>query len=334
MTKNNSKLEEIVVDAEIIETPELAVTYTPATIDDNLAALETYVDSQLALYIGTTIDPNDEQQIKGGRNAAAALNKLKEPIESERKRIKREYEKPLKAFEAKVKSITLKIDNARADIKAQIDTADRLFKDDRHVLLKEEYEGAVGIMADVISFDAILDPKWLNRSTPEIKAIHELEDAAIKAKEGYDTLMAKQLNHKDEVMAKYATTLDMIAALKLEDELNEKDRQMAEFKARQEEMERAWLAVQRECEKTATQVQPEPELAPEAPQVAVDSQSIISRDDLNNKDIYRFSIEVPKTVFYTTKAEAIALRNHLSQFAITANMTKSAKAITSKKEVA
>ena len=259
MPKTKPEIEEVVVEAEIIETPELAVTYTPAIIDDNLAALDAFVDSQLEFYTGVQIDPNDAQAIKAGRAAMSDLNKLKGPIDSERKRIKREFEKPLKAFEDRVKAITSKIDSARSDIKKQVDLADQLFKDSRRTMLKEEYEGTVGIMANVIGFDAVLDPKWLNRSTPETKAINELEETAFKAKEGYDTLMAKELNHKDEVVAKYATTLDVIAALKLEDELNEKDRRMAEFKANQEAMARA-------AAPTPAPPAPEPVPEPEPPQ--------------------------------------------------------------------
>ena len=71
---------------------------------------------------------------------------------------------------------------------------------------------------------------------------------------GYKTLQARELRHKDEVMKRYADTLDPIAALELEDQLGERDREMAEFKAAQEA---ARLAAERRREPEPAQ-EPEP----------------------------------------------------------------------------
>lgn len=235
MATCTSPEEAIEVAAEVIEPADaLQVACTPAVLTDNLSALEAYIDQQIEPYVGAVIDPSDYEQVKMARKCMADLNKLKAPIESERKRIKREYEAPLKAFEGKVKGITSKIDEARAALKAQVDDADARFKAMRHELLMEEYRGCVGPIADVIPFSAILEDAWLNRSTMESKAINELCEKSANALKGYKTLQSKELRHKDEVVKHYASTLDLIAALDLEDQLNDRDRQMAEFKAAQE----------------------------------------------------------------------------------------------------
>lgn len=252
------------VAAEVIEpTGELAVTYTPAVIDDNLEALNAFVEQQIAPYIGAQIDPNDYEQVKEARKCMADLNKLKNPIEAERKRIKREYEAPLKALESRVKAITAKIDEARAVLKVQVDEADARFKELRRAVLAEEYEGCAGPIADVIPFAAVLEDAWLNRSTPEAKAADALYEKVGKALKGYKTLQAKELVHKDEVVKHYADTLDLIAALELEDRLNERDREMAEFKAAQEA---ARLVAE---ERKAPEPEPEPEPAAQ-PEPAAD----------------------------------------------------------------
>ncbi len=252
------------VAAEVIEpTGELAVTYTPAVIDDNLEALNAFVEQQIEPYIGAQIDPNDYEQVKEARKCMADLNKLKSPIEAERKRIKREYEAPFKALESRVKAITAKIDEARAVLKAQVDEADARFKELRRAVLVEEYEGCAGPIADVVPFAAVLEDTWLNRSTPETKAVNELYEKVEKALKGYKTLQAKELVHKDEVVKHYADTLDLIAALELEDRLNERDREMAEFKAAQEA---ARLVAE---ERKAPEPEPEPEPAAQ-PEPAAD----------------------------------------------------------------
>ncbi|EOS50937.1 DUF1351 domain-containing protein [Adlercreutzia caecimuris] len=249
------------VAAEVIEpTGELAVTYTPAVIDDNLEALNAFVEQQIAPYIGAQIDPNDYEQVKEARKCMADLNKLKNPIEAERKRIKREYEAPLKALESRVKAITAKIDEARAVLKVQVDEADARFKELRRAVLAEEYEGCAGPIADVIPFAAVLEDAWLNRSTPEAKAADALYEKVGKALKGYKTLQTKELVHKDEVVKHYADTLDLIAALELEDRLNERDREMAEFKAAQE----AARLVAEERRAPEPEPEPQPEPAPRA----------------------------------------------------------------------
>lgn len=242
----------IKVTAEVIEPSNaLEVVYTPAVFTDNLAALEAYVDQQIAPYIGAQIDPGNYEQVKEARKCMADLNKLKEPIEAERKRVKREYEAPLKLFEGKVKGITFKIDQARADLKAQVDEADERFRAMRRELLAEEYGGCAGALASVIPFSAVLDEGWLNRSVAEPKALSLVQEAAERALEGYQALMAAETPHKDEVVARYAETLDVAAALRHGAELAERDRRMAEFRAAQEEAARV-----------AAGRAPEPEPAP------------------------------------------------------------------------
>lgn len=236
------------------ESKELAVTYTPATISDNLTALEAYIDKQLEPYVGAIIDPDDAKMVSQARKCMADLNKLKEPIEAERKRIKREYEAPLKAFEARVGEITGKIDGARLNLKNQVEAADAAFKQARYENLLDEYAAIAGPIADLISLDALAEKEWFRRSVTDVQAEGKLADKVQQALDGYKTLMATELTHKDEVVQRYCETLDTSAALKYEAELTERDQRMADFKAAQEALEAP-----------GEQQQPEPETTPEEP---------------------------------------------------------------------
>lgn len=225
--------EVIEVQAEVIEpAKDIEVSCTKAIIKDNLASIEAYVDEQLKPYIGAVIDPADDKQVSEGRTCMADLNKLKGPIESERMRIKKEYEAPLKAFEVRVKQITGKIDGARASIKNQVDAADKAFKARRHALLEEEFAGCAGPLEGLLAFERVLDSTWLNRSTPEAKALKGMQDAVIDAIEKYETLVASGLRHKDECVKLFCETLDLKKALALDGELAEQEREAAEFAAK------------------------------------------------------------------------------------------------------
>lgn len=303
--------EPIEVTAEVIETTELAVTYTPAVIDDNLTALEAYVDGQIAPYMGMgmAIDPNSETEVKKARAVMALLNKLKKPIDDERKRVKREYDAPLKEFEARVKAITSKIDEARDFVKVQVENADEAFKERRKAHLAEEYEGVAGLLAGVIPFDAICEPEWLRRSKAESAAEAALQDKAQTALKGYETLMKKQLVHADEVMKRYAETLDVIAALELEDELNEKDRRMAEFKAAQAKVE----AVRNPEPEPEPQPEPEPEPAPQPEPETTDAGPVL-----------RWSLSME---FTGTRGYARVIADTLNRLGITGSTIKALEVV-------
>jgi len=261
MTKPIEVTAEVIEESTAIEpAKDIHVEYIPSLIEDNIEAVAAYVDQQLEPFIGAQLDPQDAEQVKEARTFMADLNKLKKPIEDERKRIKKEYEKPLKEFEARVKGITGKIDAARDNLKQQVEEADRAFRENRRALLAEEYEACAGILTEIITADAVIEESWLNRSTTESKAINSLTSKTVKALEGYETLNKKELAHRTEVVQLYCQTLDVVKALQLEDELVEKDRQRAEFEERQRQVA-AFAAERREqeAETEAEAFAPEPE---------------------------------------------------------------------------
>lgn len=251
--------EPIEVVAEVIETPskELEATCDKGIIKDNIDTLESYIDEILKPYIGAKIDVSNAQQVKECRDAMSALNKIKKPIDAEKNRIKSEYVKPLNAFENRVKAVTGKIDSAREALKAQLDEATKNHKEKRRSLLKLEFEGCSGPLAGILSFDSILDTTWLNPSTQETKAIKGMQDSVIGAISQYETLVASGLLHKDECVKLFCETLDLTAALKLDAQLTEKERQEEEFKARRAEVA-ASVEVRREPVGLPVEVTAEP----------------------------------------------------------------------------
>lgn len=227
--------EEIEVTPVVIE--PLEITYTPAVLSDNLDAIQAEVEKMVAPYLNVVVDPNDYETIKEARACMADLNKMKAPIKGEFKRIKDAYTAPLNALKSRVDGIEEVIEDARNNIKRQVDEADAAFKASRRATLEEEYEGCAGAIADVIPFTAILEDKWLNRSTNEAKALNEVADKTAKALHDYETLRKQKLDHPDEVVKKFAETLDFGKALEYENELRAKDEEMKAFKEAQKAAE-------------------------------------------------------------------------------------------------
>lgn len=232
--KSNAKKEEIVaaiktvepvhVVAEVID-PEadedevkpckdLIVTFPDEiSIGDNIMALDAYVEGQIAPYVGAKFDIADEKKVKEARQCMADLNNIKKPIEEERKRIKRTYEKPLRDFEARVKQITEKIDSARAQIKKQVDEADEAFKDDRRASLSEHYAEFAELLAPVVPYEMLHDPKWCNRTTAYSDAEAELEAKVGKIATDWESLKSLNLEFYEVVEAQFFRTLDLGSAI-------------------------------------------------------------------------------------------------------------------------
>lgn len=228
--KSNAKKEEIIaaikavepvhVVAEVID-PEanedevkpckdLIVTFPgDISIGDNITALDAYVEGQIAPYVGAKFDIADEKKVKEARQCMADLNNIKKPIEEERKRIKRTYEKPLKDFEARVKQITEKIDSARAQIKKQVDEADEAFRDDRRESLSEHYAEFAELLAPVVPYEMLHDPKWCNRTTAYSDAEAELEAKVGKIATDWESLKSLNLEFFKVVEAQFFRTLDL-----------------------------------------------------------------------------------------------------------------------------
>lgn len=292
---------EEIIKAEVIgeTTTELVATFKAPAIVDNVEALSSWVDQQIAPFIGAQIDSEDSEQVSQARKLCAALNKLADPIDKERKRVKKEYQKPINAFDERVQAVIRKIKDARADLNDQVKEADAMFKDRRLVVFRDEYDAIAGDLANVIPIEALLDNEWFQRSKSEIYGLNKLAEKAEKALQGYKNLREQNFNHKQEVLHEYCMTLDTQKALAVENELNQRDQEMAAFEAAQVE---AGLIKE-----------------PEIPQIIEAEIPPLSKDPSN----YRFTLSIPMAVFVTNINEAKALKQHLELLGIDYSMTKS-----------
>lgn len=221
------------VEAVIVEEPtsELAVSYTPAVIDDNLAAVEAWVESQVEPYRGCVIEYGDDERRAEARKAMADLNKMKKPIEAEKRRIKDAYTAPLRAFERRVGDIIGIIDEARGEIDAQFKAGEKAFKDARRAALQAEYEAVAGPVAALIPLDALIESAWLAPKSSEEWACGKLADKAARALDEYRQMEALDLEFKAEAVKAFCETLSFAEAVKRNAALVEERRRMDEFEA-------------------------------------------------------------------------------------------------------
>lgn len=223
------------VEAEVIETEAttLEVTYTEATIASNMDALEAHVKKVVADYEGATYDLTSAQAIKEAKHDRSYLNGIKKEIDERRKAVKREYNKPLDAFERRCKQITAIIDESTDAIKAQLDEAEQTRKDALYSRLQQHYEEFAGLLAPVVPYERLHEPQWLNKTIGEIKAQQALEAKVSDVARDWETLKAQQeaMPHYADAEREFFRTLDLGAALNAARLADEEDQRIAELKA-------------------------------------------------------------------------------------------------------
>lgn len=192
-------------------TTDLA-TALPNEIIFNFDELKTALEERLQYYNTLVIT---EETIKDGKEDRAKLNKLKTAVDTYRKDVKKRWNAPYNAFEARVKELTALIDQPIAAIDGQLKGFEESKKAEKQQAIQEYYEATVApYLQTVIPLDRIQKPDWLN-ATKSIKKV-QLEIVEAVAKVTADLQVLNEMptdNFTAAVRAKYMETLDITAAL-------------------------------------------------------------------------------------------------------------------------
>lgn len=283
------------VEPDVIETPEpdpqeetggggsLALAVYEATpgseIRSNIESIIEQVENLLAEVGDWDLDtPQHYRDMKATRTE---IRKVKTAIENERKRLKDEYTRPLRAFEEQVKRATGPLDEADRRFKQKLDDYEAREAQERRRFLRDYYEELAPDFAELVPFDRFLELRgdrggrgkkgdliWLRRTVNEIKARDEMEAALAEVVKEWTALGAYCQNEDERVRIKsyYAESLDVAAALTR----LKADRDREEEIRRQEEAEAKWRA---EMAAQQAQAEAEREEAERSQQTLADVQS-------------------------------------------------------------
>lgn len=161
-------------------------------------------DYEGLVYVG-------EAQIKEAKADRANLNKLRNAIEDERKRIKKLCLEPYNRFEAQVKEVVALLDRPIAMIGEQIDAAEEAKKAAKKAEIEELFKTID--FQDFVTLEAIWDPKWLNATVTMTKIEEAMRTRMYQI--GTDVLTISELqDYKFEAMEVYKETLDIGAAIR------------------------------------------------------------------------------------------------------------------------
>lgn len=250
---------------------ELVVTCRPSDIEANFDALEDRVRRMVADYEGAAYDMSDDGNVRAAKRDRTYLNGIVKQIDERRKAVKREYLKPLDAFESRCKEISGIAKGASDAIKAQLDEAERLRRERAYAALEDHYGEVADLLAPVVPYSRVHEDRWLNKTVGEVKAKQLLEEKVGLLAEDWDTLKGQRgsMGHYEVAERELFRTLDLGAALKAARQADEEDARLEEMKAAMEP-ERA-----PEPAAPAPEPAPQPMPAP-APQPAPAQEPVIA----------------------------------------------------------
>ncbi len=144
--------------------------YVPATVTADWDAITANVRRMVAPYEGVTADEAALMDLKEAKACCADLRRISRELNDGRKAVKRKYNEPLAAFEAKVKEIDALIQQPLAVVDEAVKIAERRERDERRARLEQAYEDFAPALAPVVPFERVLEPQWLNKSFGQRKA--------------------------------------------------------------------------------------------------------------------------------------------------------------------
>lgn len=158
-----------------VEHPELpAIRWNEAEVQQNLTEM-------LAAYTGRVYTP---ETIKDAKADRAAVNKLDKQLSDAARSAKAFYMKPLEEFLQSAKQMQGQCKAVSGAIDAQVKAVEEAERQDKQDALRAVYADCIGELLDLIPFDRLLVPQWLNKTYDLAKASRELRrDVETRRKE-------------------------------------------------------------------------------------------------------------------------------------------------------
>lgn len=198
-----------------------------------------------------------EDSIKEAKADRATLNKFKNAIEERRKEIKKQCMAPYEEFEKKIKDIVAIIDEPILAIDGQIKEYDRIKKEEKQDAIKQFYTDKVADLKDLVPFDKVFNPRWLNATYKETDIQKEITDLFIKVEDDMKVISELQSEYELQIKDIYLREFDLTAALQEKKRLEEQSAKMAEYNRQQEERKRQAQESQTEVTRPQSSVKPE-----------------------------------------------------------------------------
>lgn len=181
-----------------------------------------------------------EEQLQEAKADRAKLNAMKNDISARRIQVKNALLEPYEKFDAEVKEVVALIDEPIAMIDEQIVAYEERTKEEKRQGLEKFFAENRADLSELITFDKIFNPKWLNKTASLSSCKKEIK----KAIEDITTDLTAIRSSLDEKYSLYAEEfylkreMNLSKALSEANRIQEMDRKAEEAKKAKEQAEK------------------------------------------------------------------------------------------------
>jgi hypothetical protein len=157
----------------------------PVIITGNFEEMQAELSNMMQAYAGLEVT---EANLNERKKDVATLRKIKAAIEDKRKETKREYSKPIKAFEEKCKLLTATIDRQIDRINADMDVYEQKRIAEKRETVKRLYDENIGELAEYLPLESLRRPQWDNKTYTEKDIVFDIQESVIAVSEDLRTI--------------------------------------------------------------------------------------------------------------------------------------------------
>lgn len=230
---------ELVVDESTIQSQPIVA---------NFPEIEKWLIENLSVYKNLVVT---EDTIAEGKAVKAKINRLSKAISDRRVAVKKRYLQPFEDFEANAKRLCGICDEVSSNIDRQIKVFDERKKQEKRDALEAYFNETVGEYHEVVSFESIFNPRWLNATYSEDQAHDDIQDSISKIDNGVKAIRELHSDFEVTLLNHFYQSRDLAQTLLVKTSLEQQ-------KAREEERKAAEAAA-----KAAKEAQKKPQPLPQ-----------------------------------------------------------------------
>ena len=196
----------------------------------NYDEIKKWLEDGLAAYKGRVYT---DATIADAKKDRASLNKLADVIDGKRKEMKAKYLQPYEEFEKQAKELVAMVKAQSLEIDAQVKAYEQIKKDKKLEQIKEVYAAMIGNLAELVPYEKLHNPKWLNVSTSEATVVEELGGKIDRIIAGLDSINSLNLDADitEQVKGVFLKDFDLAAALAERERIEKQRAELAKYEA-------------------------------------------------------------------------------------------------------
>lgn len=157
----------------------------PVIITGNFEEMQQELSNMMQAYAGLEVT---EENLPERKKDVATLRKIKTAIEDKRKAVKKDYEKPFKAFEAECKKLTGIIDKEIDRINEDLSAYEKKRIEAKRERILAIYDANIGEYGEYLPLESIYRKQWENKTCTEQEILSDIQENVIAVKKDLGTI--------------------------------------------------------------------------------------------------------------------------------------------------